>query len=90
MIRDLDDKVLGQNSNSSLLPLPCRHFFIASSLWPYLARFLTRPVGRPCFCLAGSLTVGQAIGGAVSMARENTVGLSGCSLWNELMSFLRC
>ena len=36
------------------------------------------------------LTVGLAIGGAVSIAGEVAVGLSGCSLWKELMGFLRC
>ena len=36
------------------------------------------------------MAVGLAIGGAVSMAGEVAVGLSGWSLWNELMSFLRC
>ena len=48
--------------------------------------------GRPRFCLGGpvGLTVGLAIGGAVSIAGEVAVGLSGWSLWNELMSFLRC
>ena len=76
MIRDLDDKGLGQNSDSSLSPLPYCLFFVASSLLPHLARFLARPVGRFCFCLAGSLTVGLAIGGAVSMAREVAIGLS--------------
>ena len=30
MIRDLDDKGLGQNSDSSLLSLPCRLFFVTS------------------------------------------------------------
>ena len=36
------------------------------------------------------LIVGLAIGGAVSMAGEVAVGLSGWSVWNELMNFLRC
>ena len=61
------------------------------SLSPYLTRFVARPfAGRPRFRLAGSLTVGLAIGGTVSMEGEVAVGLSGWSLWNELMSFLRC
>ena len=47
---------------SSLLPLPYRLFFIASSLSPHLARFIARPVGRPCFRLRGS------VGLAVSLA----------------------
>ena len=92
MIRDLDDKGLGQNSDFSLSPFFCRLFFVASSLSPHLARFLACPLGRPCFCLKGStgLVVGLAIGGAMSMAGKVAVDLSGWSLWNELMSFLRC
>ena len=39
MIRDLDDKGLGQNSDSSLLPLPCHLFLVASSLTPLPCRF---------------------------------------------------
>ena len=52
--------------------------------------------GHPRFCLGGSkdltvsLIVGLAIGGAVSIAGEVAVDLSGWILWNELMSFLRC
>ena len=65
-------------------------FFVTSFLSSHLARFLARLVGRPRFCLAGSLTIGLVIGGKVSMVGEVTVGLSGCALWNELMSFLRC
>ena len=56
-------------------------------------RFVARPfAGRPRFRLGGlvGLTVGLAIDGAVSIAGEVAVGLSGWSLWNELMSFLRC
>ena len=90
MIRDLDDKGLGQNLDSSLLPLSCCLFLVASSLSPHLARFLARLVGRSRFRLARSLTVGLAIGGTVSMAGKVVVGLLGWSLWNELMSFLRC
>ena len=89
---------------SSLSPLPCCLFFVASSLSslfyclfliisslsPHLARFLARLVGRLCFCLAGNLTVDLAIGGVVSMAGEVAVGLSRWSLWNKLMSFLKC
>ena len=58
----------------------------------FLARLLVLLAGRPRFCLGGSVgwTIGLAIGGAVSIAREVPVDLSGCSLWNELMSFLRC
>ena len=62
---------------------------------PFLLSHLTRCVaylfaGRPCFRLAGSLTIDLAIGGAVLMAGKVAVELSGWSLWNELMSFLRC
>ena len=35
------------------------------------------------------LTIGQTIGGAVSIASKFAIGLSGWSLWNKLMSFLR-
>ena len=72
--------------------LPCYLFLVASSLSPYLARFLVRPVGSPRFRLKGSvgLIVGLAIGGAVLIVGEVAVGLSGWSLWNKLMSFLRC
>ena len=81
-----------KDSDSSLSPLPCRLFLVASPFSSHLARFLARPVDRPCFCLRGSvgLTVGLAISGVVSMAGEVAVGLSGWSLWNELMSFLKC
>ena len=64
MIRDLDDKKLGQNSDSSLLPLPCCLFLVVSSLSPYLTRFLTRLfASHPRFRLKGSvsLAVGLAI-----------------------------
>ena len=78
MIRDLDDKELGQNlEDFSLLPLPCCLFFVASSLLPHLVRFLVRLVGCLRFHLAGSLIVGLAIDGAVSMAGKVAVGLSG-------------
>ena len=65
---------------------------IASSLSPHLVRFLARPVGRPCFYLRSSLglTVGLAIGDAVLIVGEVIIGLSGWSLWNKLMNFLRC
>ena len=65
----------------------------------FLVRLLELLAGRPRFRfgavgltvgLAAGLMVGLAIGGAVSMASEVAVGLSGWSLWNELMSFLRC
>ena len=48
--------------------------------------------GRPCFCLGGpvGLTVDLAIGDKVLIAGEVAVGLSGWSLWNKQMSFLRC
>ena len=91
MIKDLDDKRLGQNlEDSSLSPLFCCLFLIASSLLPHLVRFLARPVGCSRFYLAGSLTIGLAIGGTVSMAGEVAIGFLGWSLWNKLMSFLRC
>ena len=86
MIRNLDDKGLGfLLVISSLFPLPCHLFFVVSSLLSHLAcilvRFVARPVGRPCFHFRGSvgLTMGLAIGGAVSMAGEVAVGLSGWS-----------
>ena len=59
---------------------PCRLFLIASFLSPHLARFLIRPVGRPYFYLARNLTIGLVIGGAVLLAGEVAVGLSGESL----------
>ena len=45
-----------------------------------------------CFHLKGSigLAIGLAIGTVMSMAGEVAIGLSGCFLWNQLMSFLRC
>ena len=90
--RDLDDKGLSQNSDSSMSPRLCRLVFVASSLSPHLTCFLAHLVGRLCFCLRGSvgLVVGLAIGSAVLIAGEVAVGLSGWSLWNKLMSFLRC
>ena len=63
------------------------------ALLSHLTRFIARLfAGRPRFRLRGlvGLTVGLAIGGAVSIAGEVAVGLSGWSLWNDLMSFLRC
>ena len=63
------------------------------SLSSHLTRFVARPfAGRPRFRLGGlvGLTVGLAIGGAVSIAGEVVVSLSEWSLWNKLMSFLRC
>ena len=97
MIRDLDDKGLGfLLVISSLLPHPCCLFLVASFLSPHLAyvlvRFVARPVGRPRFRFRGSvgLTMDLAIGSAVSIVGEVAVGLSEWSLWNELISFLRC
>ena len=56
--------------------------------------FLIVPVlaGRPRFCLVApvGLTVGLAIGGAVSTGGDVAVGLSGFSWWNLLSSFQRC
>ena len=86
MIRDLDDKRLGQNSDSSLSPLHCHLFLVTSSLLPLPCRaskrFLAHPLGHPLFRLRGSvgLIVGPAIGGAVSIAREVAIGLSEWSL----------
>ena len=78
-MKDLDDKGLGQISDSSLSPLPYRLFLVAFSLSPHLASFLAHPVGRPHFHLRDlvGLTVGLAIGDAVSIAGEVAVGLSG-------------
>ena len=97
MIRDLDDKGLGfLLVTSSLSPLPCRLFLVASSLSSHLAyvlvHFVARPVGCPRFRFRGlvGLTLGLAIGDAVSMVGEVAVGLSRWSLWNEVISFLRC
>ena len=64
MIRDLDDKRLCQNLDSSLSPLPCHLFFVASSLSPHLMRFLARLfASHPRFRFRGlvGLTVGLAI-----------------------------
>lgn len=49
-------------------------------------------VGRPCFYLIGlvGLTIGLVICEVVLIVREVTIGLSRWSLWNELISFLRC
>ena len=59
----------------------------------FLACLLMLLAGRPRFrfvmSLAG-LTVGLAIGGVRLTGREIAVGFSGWSLWNELISFLRC
>ena len=64
MIRDLDDKGLGQNSDSSLSPLSCCLFLVTSSLSPHLARFLAYLFAdRPCFRLRGSM--GLAVGLAI-------------------------
>ena len=48
---------------SSLLPLPCCLFLVASFLLPHLARFIVRLIGCLCFYLRGSvdLAVGLAI-----------------------------
>ena len=59
MIRDLDD-----NSDSSLSPLFCHLFLIASFLLPHLACFLVRLfAGRPHFHLRSSM--GLAVGLAI-------------------------
>ena len=63
------------------------------SLLSHLMCFVARLfAGHPRFRLRGlvGLTVGLAIGGAVSIAGEVAVGLSRWFLWNELVSFLRC
>ena len=68
---------------------PCRLCLVTSF---YLARFLAHPVSCPRFCLRGlvGLIVGLAIGDAISIVGEVVIGLSGLSLWNKLMSFLKC
>ena len=63
------------------------------SLLSHLTRFVARFfAGGPRFRLRGllGLTVGLAIDGVVSIAGEVAVGLSRWSLWNALISFLRC
>ena len=75
---------------SSLLLLPCRLFLVVSSLSPHLARFLAHPVGRPCFCFAGSGIVGLAMGGAESRGADIAVGFSGWSLWKLLPEMHDC
>ena len=121
MIRDLDDKGLGQNkvlcsssgvelpwqllcrlpgsasharetdlrlpagfwlwnhtdSDSSLSPLPCRLFFVASSLLPHLTCFIARPIGCPRFCLRGS--VGLAVGLAIKWSAALPSSAAGLS-----------
>ena len=68
---------------------PCRLFFVVSS---YLARFLARPLGCPCFCFRGwvGLIVGLAMGGMESRGADVAVGFSGWSLWKVLTIFRRC
>ena len=60
----------------------------------FLARLLALLAGRPCFCLvvdlAVALTVGLVIGGVELMSKEVAIDFLGWSLWNELISFLRC
>ena len=57
----------------------------------FFARLLALPAGRPCFRLRGvGLTVDLAIGRAELIDRKVAVGFSGCSLWKQLISFLRC
>lgn len=48
--------------------------------------------GQSRFCLVGllSLIIGLAIDGPVLIDGKLAIDLSGWSLWNELMSFLRC
>ena len=56
-------------------------------------RVLLALAGRPRFRLlfrAPGLTVGLAVGGAVSTGVEVAVGLSGFSLWKVLTSLRRC
>ena len=56
-------------------------------------RFITRFfLGCPRFYLRSSvnLTIGLAVGGAVLIVRKVAIDLSGWSLRNKLISFLRC
>ena len=66
--------------------------FVTSSLSLHLARFLARLVDCLCFYLRDSvgLIISPAIGGVVLMVGEVAIGFLEWSLWNELMSFLRC
>ena len=75
---------------SSFSSLPYCFFLIASSLSPHLARFLARPVGRPCFCFAESWIVGLVMGGVESRGADVTVSFSRWSLWKVLTIFRRC
>ena len=90
MIKDLDNKSPNQNSDSSLSPLLYRVFFVASSLLPYLARFLVCFVSRFCFRFAGCWIVDLVMGGAESKGTDITVDFSGWSLWKVLTIFRRC
>ena len=60
----------------------------------FLACMLALLAGRPHFRLvvdlAIGLTLGLAIGGAELIGGEFAVGFLRWSLWNELISFLRC
>ena len=54
---------------------------------------LLASAGWPCFHLlfrALGLTVGLAIGGAISIGVEVTAGLSGFCLWKVLTNLQRC
>ena len=120
MVRDLDDKGLGQNRvlcsfsgvelpmvklplqatrcflrqedrspasrrllafKTTLTRIPlCRLFLVASSLQHYLARFLARLDGCPCFCFVESWVVGLAMDEAESNGADVAIGFFGWSL----------
>ena len=48
------------------------------------------PVGRLRFCLAGSLIVGLAMGGAECKGTDVAIGFSGWFLWRVLTIFQKC
>ena len=60
--KQISDLLPASGSKTTLTQIPpCRLFLVASSLSPYLARFLAHPVGRPCFYFVGSWIVGLAM-----------------------------
>ena len=60
---------------------PYRLFLVASSLSPHMARFIARPVGRPRFCLRGSL--GLAVGLPIKWPVALPSSAAGPSCWRS-------
>ena len=80
----------GSKTALTRISLYCLFLVASFGASSYLAHFLVRSVGRPCFCFMRSWTVDLAMGGAELKGTDDAVGFSGWSLRKVLTIFQRC